>query len=327
MDIQRNIIVSIMTMIVFFELIFCGVFMPVWGENANAVSVKEFLQSVIQPTCLMKEAAQACWSPDGIHIAYSYMPGGEDRDNGGGILLLTPGQEKTQRLTADGKYPAWSPDGQWIAYVRAGYDNLPESIWLIRTDGSDDPRMIAEGGYPQWMPDGRSIVYHSRQTGSVCLLTLRDWMPSEKKKLFELSYGYPRLSPNGEELVFPLPSLTSLFFPSQERDTENVLLITDIHQKLLRQRRFSFDAIYAGWSPDGKTIAYGGSSEQKGLYVIDADLKSNPVLLASGSWNRPAWSPDGRYIVYDTMESGNLEIWILDYIRTIHTSARNKQSE
>ncbi len=78
-----------------------------------------------------------------------------------------------RRLTRDDvrqHYPAYSPDGRWIAYVTwtdvgGGY------LWKVRSDGSGEPvRLTQEAGYlrwPTWSPDGTRIVYGwaSRRSG------------------------------------------------------------------------------------------------------------------------------------------------------------------
>lgn len=60
--------------------------------------------------------------------------------------------------------PAWSPDGQWIAYVsrKEGGTNL----WVMRADGSNKHR-LTDGGTdrgPAWSPDGDQIAF-TRQAG------------------------------------------------------------------------------------------------------------------------------------------------------------------
>ena len=51
--------------------------------------------------------------------------------------------------------PAWSPDGQWLAY----YD---QGTWIISPDGSQR-HYFGEGYFPVWDPDGRYLVLNRRQ--------------------------------------------------------------------------------------------------------------------------------------------------------------------
>jgi len=289
------------------------------ADGLLTTEAKDYLINITQPTLLVEEAAQACWSPDGNQIAYSYMPGGKNIF-GGGILIHTLGSsDDPQRLTADGKDPAWSPDGKWIAFVRAGYAGMKESVWLKQANNKGDLQFIAEGGYPQWTPDSQKLIYYTDQVEAVCQATLKDGRPSNKSKLFDLMYSYPRLSPSGEEIAYVLPSISSILKKTKNKEnkiSQTVLLITDLQQRILRQLTIPFRYTLCGWSPDGEQIAFGGILDEKsGLNIIDADLKTPPRKLLDGNWSRPSWSPYGRYIAYDRMEDGKLELWIMDYKR------------
>ncbi len=55
-------------------------------------------------------------------------------------------------LTNDADQPAWSPNGRRLAFERDG------SIWTIRADGLDE-RRLATGAHPAWSPDGRRLAF------------------------------------------------------------------------------------------------------------------------------------------------------------------------
>jgi dipeptidyl aminopeptidase/acylaminoacyl peptidase len=59
--------------------------------------------------------------------------------------------------------PAWSPDGQWIAFV-GWKDGELGSVWKIPAAGGKAQRLTLAGGeylYPSWSPDGKQIAVAS----------------------------------------------------------------------------------------------------------------------------------------------------------------------
>ncbi len=68
--------------------------------------------------------------------------------------------------------PAWSPDGQWIAFSSDRTSNLPPAhgrwehlhlvdLYIVRPDGSGLKRLTPHGdfcGSPKWMADSRRVV-------------------------------------------------------------------------------------------------------------------------------------------------------------------------
>ena len=56
--------------------------------------------------------------------------------------------------------PAWSPDGQWLAYLLWPAANPAESgLWVFRADGMEE-HFIGVGGGPIWSPDGQWLAFH-----------------------------------------------------------------------------------------------------------------------------------------------------------------------
>lgn len=110
------------------------------------------------------------WSPDGQQIAF--MSAVVLGQRAGNTLLNedihaidingTNQHQLTDRPGVDG-LPAWSPDGQHIAFT-SDRDGEPE-IYVMETDGANVRRVApGQGGaHPAWSPDGEYIAFVNEQ--------------------------------------------------------------------------------------------------------------------------------------------------------------------
>jgi Tol biopolymer transport system component len=97
-------------------------------------------------------------SPDGTKIAFLHSP----RNDGQYDIwvtetgVATAEQETNTRNVSD---VAWSPTGDWLAYVQNWNENTLEGqVSLVRPDG-DDAHTLVNGDAPDWSPDGKHLVY------------------------------------------------------------------------------------------------------------------------------------------------------------------------
>jgi Tol biopolymer transport system component len=61
--------------------------------------------------------------------------------------------------TRDVSSVAWSPAGDWIAYVKGWSETTLEGeIFLIRPNG-DDETLLTRGDEPTWAPDGSRVAF------------------------------------------------------------------------------------------------------------------------------------------------------------------------
>lgn len=98
------------------------------------------------------------WAPSGAELAVAAFRRGEVSQ----IEVVTPttGRYRVITRAPNGAYdPAWSPTGEWIAYVAR--DGVRHDIWLVRPDGGEPVQVTSTGRnrMPAWSPDGRWLAF------------------------------------------------------------------------------------------------------------------------------------------------------------------------
>jgi Tol biopolymer transport system component len=238
--------------------------------------------------------------------------------DGTGLTQLT----YPPKATSDND-PAWSPDGERIAFARNGSYPGTGEVYVINSDGTGLEQLTTEL-YTSlaWSPDGRFLAMASYtvisttlhlmdlETRSIRLL----YTPIEGEtleRLDQLSW-----SNDGESLVFIAyrddNSATPPFYMGIFRldvDTGDVDLIH-------RCEGFCYGASV---SPDGEHIAYieSGSRFTDSIWLVDFDGQ-NVRQTTTGEFmdNHPAWSPDGKQIIFTRFDESPLgfTLYVLDLV-------------
>jgi TolB protein len=128
------------------------------------------------------------FSPDGSRMAYASDQGGVVS-----IYVAPAGGGPGQPLVTGGKAtdPAWSPTGEYIAFVSRETD-----ICIIRPDGRGLKQLTGGQGFnqrPSFSPDGRMIVFSSTRNGKSQLFVMAANGDSQQPLMPD--YGPPQEQP------------------------------------------------------------------------------------------------------------------------------------
>ena len=144
---------------------------PVAGPESRAVSVATFLSN-LGDGIVATNLVSAQFSPDGDRLVLSVGTRGPQGGVRLGLVIIDLASGNMFDLTTDPSYhddtPAWSPDGQWIAFSRRTVrDGRDAAVWIVAPTAGSTPRrplMSQQADAPRrtydygWTPDGRQIA-------------------------------------------------------------------------------------------------------------------------------------------------------------------------
>ena len=253
------------------------------------------------------------WSPDGAQLAYGrseLCTWGDNTLQGRGIgspvvargiEILDLASGRTRTLVAWGGGPAWSPDGHFIAFVRAR-DMTTENeaeVWLVPAGGGT-PKRLAQGAYPSWTSDAAHLYFHSRARSAVCCVDITK-PAGEPVEVATCPGLYPAVSPDERYLAYATGGeLTVVDLGSGEK---LIKWVVPGPEKYCCVR----------WSPDGKEISLGvlgTRSYCSGLWVFDFEHKQGWHLLDTEAICCN-WSSDRSRVALDVFFPVS-EIWMAE---------------
>ncbi len=203
--------------------------------------------------------------------------------------------------------PAWSPDGQEIAFVSNSAGN--DDIYVINVDGTDLRQLTTDPAadqYPAWSPDGSQLAFQSKRQGDWEIF-LMDADGSNQQNLTmapgSVDWG-PDWHPDGGSLIFVSTRDGSNDIFSLDLDSLEVVNLTNTPETEENPV----------WSPDGQTIAFGRFvGENSEIFVLQVDSgETLPLTDSIGQDTNPAWSYDGSKIAFSSDRDGNLEIYVMN---------------
>jgi TolB protein len=108
----------------------------IWVADTNGANAKQL-------TFLGGDSRDPHWCPDGSNIVFSSM-----KESPPQIFVMDADGSDLKQLTTEGAtYPAWSPDGNKIVYVRHSgeYSSKHGQLWIMDADGRNKRQLTFEG--------------------------------------------------------------------------------------------------------------------------------------------------------------------------------------
>ncbi len=200
--------------------------------------------------------------------------------------------------------PAWSSDGQWLAYT--SYANGRPDLF-IRNIKENRGTVVSKEGInttPAWVPgkfmlaatlsfEGDPEIYLLTGTGKII-------------KRLTNNYGIdvsPSWSPDGKKMAFV-----------SNRSGSPQIYVKDLDSD--RVERLTYEGKYntsPSWSPKGDRIAYSAMHDGVfDIFVIRTDGSGLFQLTENtGDNESPSWSPDGSLIAFSSTRLGLSRIYVM----------------
>jgi dipeptidyl aminopeptidase/acylaminoacyl peptidase len=254
-------------------------------------------------------------SPDGTKVLYSvsYYSIPENKGNSELFVMNVDGTEKKQITTTSTREAAakWMKDGEHIAFLSSETGIM--QLWIMKSDGNNRHQITTlESGITDFMfsPDESKLLFVADvKYGQRTVDKYPDLPKASGIIVNDLMYKH------WDEWVQTVPHPFIADFNGEKIDNEIDILKGEPYESPMKP----FGGIeQLAWSPDGKTIAYTcrkktgkeyALSTNSDIYFYNLETKKteNKTQGMMGYDQNPTFSPDGKWLAWESMERDGYE--------------------
>jgi TolB protein len=211
-------------------------------------------------------------------------------------------------------YPAWSPDGAWIAFTVSS--DAAIDVYRVRPDGTGLERLTDAplvDAHPAWAADGQTIFFDSTRDGhrEAYAMTAGGCRQHNLTKS-PGSDGPVALSPDGSSALWNSDRAgqgDQIYRASVTRASDGSWTLGPA-QPLTSGAGPNQAPV---WSPDGRMILFESRRDgNREIYIMNGDGSEQRNLTNHPAHDSlPKWSPDGRRLVFFSRRDGDDEVYVM----------------
>ena len=283
---------------------------PVYTAKAGISVLLNLNDAVRLPIVQTSDGWYAVELPNGVQGWMDKFAFGEFEDTDG-VMFNTAFSRKRglpteaprrMRLLEGAEFPRWSPDGEFIAFLRRNdlssrYWRASE-LWIMDRKGEQARRLYVGQFYNphiSWSLDSRLLAFEVDEAGERYIYTV-DWQFGRIK---QLAFGEgPAWSPTSNRLVFRRYEKEMDVIYRINSDGSDLKAIARV--PIERPRRNYTYLLAPSWAPDGTRVAFGvNSSKYVGVRIQNIEGERLKEIQTQHQKVRQLnWSADSTRLAY-----------------------------